>query len=103
MSAALSQTPAADVNFVSWRAVRHDPLPTDQSLPARYIAPVGAGTPAAGSSVIAKVSTALPARIGATRRLPTPLASTLKTPAGTGAPAPAMAQSSAVLTSRDGG
>ena len=65
-----------------------------QSLPTRYMLPVGAGTPPAGSRVTANVSGGAPDRRGATRRLPTPLASTAKTPAGTGAPVPAMAQSS---------
>jgi hypothetical protein len=69
-------------------------LTADQSLPTRYIAPVGAWTPEAGSSVTAKVSTGPSTRIGATRRLPTPLASTVKTPAGTGALLPTIAQSS---------
>src|SRR5215813_9009891 len=74
-----------------------------QSFPTRYMLPVGAGTPAAGSSVTAKVSGGSPARSGDTRRLPTPLASTVKTPTGTGAPLPAMARSSYALPSGAGG
>jgi len=56
------------------------------------MAPVGAGTPASGSSVTANTSTGA-SSTGGTFTRPTPLASTLNTPAGRGFP-PAMAHSS---------
>ena len=59
----------------------------------RRLGPVGAGTPASGSRVTANTSTRPTPASGATRRLPVPPGSTLKTPAGTGASLPAMAQS----------
>jgi hypothetical protein len=64
-----------------------------QDLPRRYISPLGAGSPPAGSSVTAKALTALTPGSGATDRLPVPLASTEKTPADTGGLLPAIAHS----------
>jgi len=58
-----------------------------------YIAPLGAGRPPAGSRVTAKAFTLATPGNGRTARLPVPEASTVNTPADTGALLPAMAQS----------
>ena len=54
-------------------------------MPSRYISPLGAGRPPAGSRVTAKAFTAATPGRGRTARLPVPAASTVKTPAETGA------------------
>src|SRR4029450_8311194 len=55
---------------------------------ASTIGPVGADTPASGSSVTANTFTGLPSSTAAMRCVPRPEASTLKRPAGCGAPSP---------------
>ena len=55
-----------------------------QDFPRRYISPLGAGRPPAGSSVTANALTVATPGSGRTERLPVPEASTLNTPAETG-------------------
>ena len=55
--------------------------PLAQDLPARYIGPLGAGRPPAGSSVTAKTSTVATPGSGRTERLPVPVGPRLNTPA----------------------
>jgi len=68
------------------RAITTAIRPADDGLylEARYVWPVGAGTPCAGSSVTVNRFTRGAAASGATRRLPLPSASTPKTPVGSG-------------------